>query len=174
MAQSEMNLDQFSSMIGGMAAIAQDINYAPVLREVSDLIAEDMEKGFVASRDPDGKPWRSLKRKDRKRTGQVRGTTRIGSGKPLVASGLLMAAASAKGTTSVAQGAIRDVKRHSLEFGVDGKAIPYAISHQEPVKDPLMKREFIGVGDSLLVKIEDKIEDHLASKLPEVLLGGFF
>jgi hypothetical protein len=160
----------FSSELGTLIVFMDEGDHRKALKEVSDYIADKHKDRFIDSRDPRGHYWKALSPETRKgprrRGGRrvARGTAMVGEMSPLVDSGLLMAAASAKGAYT--RGAIREIDKSSLLFGIDEGDIPYAIFHQEGTRK-MPQREFFGINLTMEREIAKIIERHTEEQIVE-------
>jgi len=149
-----MNPKQLAEMLRARArslssGVAQD-----ALRErVLVLFQQDILSNFEGSHDPDGNPWRPLKK-----------PRADGSKKPLIRTGKLRDSFTLLTNRVKATGAFSTALLRS--------DVPYAIFHQRGTRT-IPARRFIGAGKRLKIKLNTAMAEWLADWIKgDVLAGG--
>lgn len=142
----EIRLPQLPQLFAELNGHAQNLTFQKSMRETSVYLASEAKRNFSEGRDPDGNPWKPLKRqRNRKRDRRAKGGT---GQKPLRDTGLLMASMSARGS-----GAVRDIGAFHLE---QGTSISYGAFHQFGTRH-IPARRFAGITSKMLDRIADFI-----------------
>jgi phage gpG-like protein len=173
MAQQQVDLRQFSTLIDRTAALVPNLTYEQPLKLCAIALAADTKKNFEGSHTPDGQPWLPIKPRRRKRDKiawlkrQKKGLAKLPD-KPLVDTGLLMASVSAADATQ--QGAIRDITHARLVFG---SSIEYGEYHQRENRAGLNfpRREWLGINTQTANTMSKIVEEFVANKVVEALGG---
>lgn len=155
MAKSELSLNELTQ---ALADLGQPVSFAPVIKQIRQVLIGGTKTHFDAEETPDGRRWPPLKNprsRKRDRSKKRRGRR----DKVLNDTGLLRSSV----TASQGQGHFEEQTDHSLEWGTN---LIYAATHQ--YGDPrrhIPAREFLGISRDMEEDIEDLVGDFVEEEI---------
>jgi phage gpG-like protein len=185
MAQQSMSLGDLTVLL---MAIGEPVSWKPAIKGIKLLLIAGVKENFDKESDPDGVPWKPLKRPRRRKRDLVRGTKRgrkkKGIDKILQDTGLLRTSMVSSQTATINKAdklgllknafvddnpAAFEQTDTSVEYGTP---VIYGIYHQKGVpKNNLPARPFLGISDETGRDIEELVGDFIQEAILE-RLGG--
>jgi len=164
MAKTVLDLSKFATMLE--RAVSGKIDYRPLLKTIRVILVSGVRGFFDQSRDPEGVPWKPLKRPRYRplRRGQKHRKRKspLGIDKPLVDTGTLMRSVTAGG-----RGKVEEMTDTSITLGSN---LIYAGVHNYgyPPKN-IPQRQFLGISDEMETEIEEATADFVAEQIARSL-----
>jgi phage virion morphogenesis protein len=169
MARQEV---EFAAFANGLNTLGGGIDFRPLVKIVRLQLVADTKRNFDGEHDPDGNPWKKLKRpRPKKGRAKKRGKAKD---KILQDSGRLRASvASAFGGETV--------NEETPDGFAWGTNVPYGKFHQYGTRnhhpdgsttERMVARVFLGVGPQLEKSIAELTEEWVANKVMEVVGSG--
>lgn len=146
----ELNLEDVEAFLGREAEAIARLDFTKPLKICAVLVKADVKENFQGSHDPQGLPWKPLKRPRRGK--RHKGSTP----KPLLDTGLLQASITANG-----QKHIEEVTSTSLTVG---SSLDRAAWQNNGTRT-IPAREFAGFSDRALDMIDDVMAEFLEDQL---------
>ena len=163
-----------------LANMSKPINFTPALKGIKVILIDGTRENFLGQHDPDGKPWKPLKRPRRRKRdlvrGKKRGRAKKGQDQILLDTGILRASITAsdpvkasdnqtakqnKATAGSAH--VEEMTGTSLEWGTN---LNYAAVHQYgyPPRN-IPARPFLGINDQMSNDIAELVGDFIEARL---------
>ncbi len=131
--KAEVNINELPAMLAKEAALLNSLDYRPLLKTCSYLIANDTQDNFQEQHDPDGVPWKPIKPRPQQRGKGQRNRSPAGTTHALIDTGHLR-----RSTGSGAPNNIEQIGQFELIYGTN---VSYAAVHQNGATIPARNRK---------------------------------
>ena len=175
MASMALQIDGLKSALEGMA---QPLDFAPALKGIKQILIGATKENFQGQHDPDGVPWKPLKKPRRRRRdlvrGKKRGRAKKGQDQILLDTGVLRSSMTGqavlstgrdkvKAKASAASAHVEVTTPTSLEWGTN---LVYAGVHQYgyPPRN-IPARPFLGINKEMTDDIADLVGTYIERRL---------